>query len=310
LLHGIRLLWKNKTMKRIMKILLFEAMLLTIAANACCGAADVSTNTVNEKPVVMNGVILDSANAKKELTPEEQAARFKSGWDGMISEGTRAIELTPENYLAYSRRAHPELSKGDYEGAIADYTKAIELTTNVLRVAGWFYDRGLAKQAKGDFDGAIADFTKAVELNPNNYAKGCLYYSYSARGYVKLSKGDFDGAIVDFNKAEEIQPDNAGSLSSYNKRGSAKRFKGDLDGAIADYTKIIEIKDAADKKTDAPATSARYRMFYYTAAYYNRGLAKGAKGDLDGEKADLTDALKLNPSFSEAQMRLDELHQK
>jgi hypothetical protein len=46
------------------------------------------------------------------------------------------------------------------------------------------------------------------------------------------------------------------------------------------------------------------------AAYYNRGLAKGAKGDLDGEKADLTDALKLNPAFSEAQMRLDELNKK
>jgi tetratricopeptide (TPR) repeat protein len=80
------------------------------------------------------------------------------------------------------------------------------------------------------------------------------------------------------------------------KRGSAKRFKGDLDGAIEDYTKIIELKPA--------------QTFYYTAAYYNRGLAKGAKDDLDGEKADLTDALKLTPGFSEAQMRLDELHQK
>ena len=297
-------------MKRAIKFFWIAAMFLAATAITLCDAADVSTSAVNAKPGVMNGVILDRTNAMMELEPEEQAARFKSGWDGMISEGTRAIELTPENYLAYSRRAHPELSKGDYEGAIADYTKAIELTTNVLRVAGWFYDRGLAKQAKGDFDGAIADFTKAVELNPNNYAKGCLCYPYSARGYVKLSKGDFDGAIVDFNKAIEINPDAVISLSSFNKRGSAKRFKLDLDGAIADYTKIIEIKEVSDKMTATPATPVRYRIFYYSAAYYNRGLVKEVKGELAGAKADFTDALKLNPGFSEAQMRLDELNKK
>jgi tetratricopeptide (TPR) repeat protein len=295
LLRTFRLLSKNKAMKRAIKILLLASMLLAVAAPVYCDAADVSTNTANAKPVngIMNGIILDYTNAIAELKPEEQVARFKSGWDGMISEGTRAIELTPDNYQAYAGRAHPELSKGDYEGAIADYTKAIELTTNVLGLAGWFNNRGIAKQAKGDFAGAIADRSKAVELDPNHFAYTNLVYEYTQLGYSKLSKGDLDGAIVDFTKALDLKPDYA---SAYNKRGSAKRFKGDLDGAIADYTKIIGFKPA--------------KLFYSTAAYYNRGLAKGAKGDLDGEKADLTNALKLNPGFSEAQMRLDELDQK
>jgi tetratricopeptide (TPR) repeat protein len=196
-------------MKRTMKILLFAAMLLTVAATAFCDGAYVSTNNTNAKPGVMNGVILDTANAKteKDLTPEEQAANFKPGWDAGISEATKRIELDPENVTAYANRGHFKISKRDYDGALEDYTKIIEL--NKTFIDGAYYDRGLAKQAKGDFDGAIADFTKAVELNPNKYAKGYLYYSYSARGYVKLSKGDFDGAIVDFNKALEIQPDYA-----------------------------------------------------------------------------------------------------
>jgi tetratricopeptide (TPR) repeat protein len=260
-------------------------------------------------------VILDRINAMMELDPEEQAARFKTNWDDYITSCTKAIELMPDDWRVYARRGHPELSKGDYEAAIADYTKVIELSTNV---AGWYYDRGLAKRSKGDFEGAIADMTKANEFDPKHFAlyDSYLAITYNNCGYVKLSKGDFDGAIADFNKALEItpdvgtNPDNASSLSSYNKRGSAKRFKGDLDGAIADYTKIIELKDAAEKMTYSPAMLARNKTFYYTAAYYNRGLAKEAKGDLDGEKADFMDALKLNPGFSEAQMRLDELNKR
>ena len=302
-------------MKRAIKFLLLAAMLLTIGIPAICGAADVSTNAVNAKPGIINGVILDLASPGKELSPEEQAARFKTNYDAYITSCTKAIELTPDDWRVYARRGHPELSKGDYEAAIADYTKAIELSTNV---AGWYYDRGLAKRSKGDYEGAIADTTKANEFDPKHFALYDFYLAitYNSCGYVKLSKGDFDGAIADFNKALKItpdvesNPDNTSSLSSYNKRGGAKRFKGDLDGAIADYTKIIELKNAAEKMTYAPAISARYKTFYYTAAYYNRGLAKEAKGDLAGAKNDFIDALKLNPDLSEAQTRLDELNKK
>jgi tetratricopeptide (TPR) repeat protein len=301
--------------KRAIKIFWIAAMFLAATAITFCDAADISSDAANAKPGVINGVILDRTNAMMELDPEEQATRFKTNWDAYITSCTKAIELTPDDWRVYARRGHPELSKGDYEAAIADYTRAIKLSTNN---SGWYYDRGLAKRSKGDFEGAIADMTKANEFDPKHFAlyDSYLAITYNSCGYVKLSKGDFDGAIADFNKALKItpdvesNPDNTSSLSSYNKRGGAKRFKGDLDGAIADYTKIIELKNAAEKMTYAPAISARYRMFYYTAAYYNRGLTKAAKGDFDGAKNDFTEALKLNPALSEAQMRLDELNKK
>lgn len=309
-------------MKRAIKFLLLAAMLLTIGIPAIAGAAGVSTNTSDAKPGVMNSVILDLSNPIKELTPDELAAHFDNRWENAVSAGTTAIELKPKDPRAYARRARGNISKHDYEGAIADYTKAIELTTNLIGQSGWFNNRGIAKRAKGDFDGAIADMTKAVELDPDHFSGSDPFFAntYNSCGFLKLSKGDFDGAIADFNKAIEITPAAESSpynvsalsaLSAYNKRGSAKRFKGDLDGAIADYTKIIELKAAADKWAYPPADlSARGKIFYYTAAYYNRGLVKAGKGDLAGAKADFTAALKLNPGLSEAQMRLDELNQK
>lgn len=235
-------------MTRAIKFLLLAAMLLIVAANAFCDAADVSINT-NAKPGVISGVILDSANAQKELTPEEQAARFKTNRDADITSCTKAIELTPNDWRVYARRGHPKLSKGDYEAAIADYTKAIELSTNILAIASGYHVRGNAKWRKHDWDGAITDMTKAVELDPIHYSISdpFLANTYNKRGYVKLSNGDLGGAIADFNKALEISPDvetnpdNESSLSSYNKRGGAKRFKGDLDGAKNDFIDALKL---------------------------------------------------------------------
>jgi tetratricopeptide (TPR) repeat protein len=42
-------------------------------------------------------------------------------------------------------------------------------------------------------------------------------------------------------------------------------------------------------------------------AYYNRGIAKRANGDFGGAKADLNNALKLKPNFLDAQKILDAL---
>jgi tetratricopeptide (TPR) repeat protein len=281
-----------------MKFLLLAAMLLTIAAPAFCAAADVSTNTVNAKPGVMNGVFLGWTNTMTVITPEEQAAHFDNGWEGYISRGTEAIKLNPDDSRAYARRAHAEMSKGDYESAIADYTKAIELAPNITKW-NYFNLRGNAKWRKHDWDGAIADMTKAIELDPNNFTASeysFLANTYTQAGHVKISKGELDGAIADFTKSLEIKPDD---VAAYNMRGGAKLFKGDLDGAIADYNKSIELK---------PANPKPVRVLYFAAVYYNRGLAKAAKEDLAGAKADFNDALKLNPDFSDAQMRLDELN--
>jgi len=50
-----------------------------------------------------------------------------------------------------------------------------------------------------------------------------------------------------------------------------------LDGALANYTKAIQLRPD------------------YARAYYNRGLVKFNKNDLEGALADFTKAIELNP---------------
>jgi tetratricopeptide (TPR) repeat protein len=58
---------------------------------------------------------------------------------------------------------------------------------------------------------------------------------------------------------------------AYNNRGNAGDDKGDLDGALKDYTEAIRLKP--DDAT----------------AYYNRGIARRAKGDPASTKAAIAD---------------------
>src|ERR1017187_4658452 len=53
-------------------------------------------------------------------------------------------------------------ANGDLDGAIADLTEAIQLKPDNAMA---YRSRGLAKRAKNNVDGANADFAKAMELD-------------------------------------------------------------------------------------------------------------------------------------------------
>ena len=94
---------------------------------------------------------------------------FKSGlykayakdYYGAIADYTKAIELDPNDAIAYNNRGLSKDNLKDYYGAIADYTKAIELDPNA---ANAYRNRGILKEDLGDLNGACADWKKAAEL--------------------------------------------------------------------------------------------------------------------------------------------------
>ncbi|MCX5666859.1 MAG: tetratricopeptide repeat protein [Candidatus Omnitrophica bacterium] len=53
--------------------------------------------------------------------------------------------------------------KGEFDKAIAEFNKAIEVNPNDPLA---FYNRGSAYDCKRDYDKAISDYSKAIELNP------------------------------------------------------------------------------------------------------------------------------------------------
>jgi tetratricopeptide (TPR) repeat protein len=68
---------------------------------------------------------------------------------------------------------------------------------NVL--AGFYMDRGSAREEKGDSEGAIADFSTAIEVNPKNPA----YFMARSNAYMKI--WDMEKSIADSTEAIRLR---------------------------------------------------------------------------------------------------------
>ena len=76
-----------------------------------------------------------------------------------------AFSQTAEEYFD---RAFDKVENGDYYGGIADYTKAIELNPNDALA---YSNRGISKENIGDLNGACSDWRKAANLGHANSKK-------------------------------------------------------------------------------------------------------------------------------------------
>ena len=119
-----------------------------------------------------------------------------------------AIQLDPDNALAYFNRGNIYANLGQYQRAIEDLDRAIQLEPdNAL----YYLDRGLAYADLGQDQQAIQDYNEAIRLEPT-----ALHYNIRAFVYSRL--GEHQRAIEDFDKAIQLVPDNG---VYYNDRGNA-----------------------------------------------------------------------------------------
>jgi len=163
----------------------------------------------------------------------------------------RAIELNPEDAVAYNNRGNAYDDKGNYKMAIRDYERAMELNPELA----WAYNnRGLVYAKKGEYDLAIRDYDRAIELNPE------LAVAYNNRGIVYYSKGDYNLAIRDYDRAIDLNPEYA---EAYYNCGIVYYSKGDYNLAIREYDRAINLNPEEAK------------------AYNNRGVAYAKKGEYD-----------------------------
>ena len=140
----------------------------------------------------------------------EEATRLREQgkYEDAIKLCNEAIELNPNNYLAYLRRGNFYYRQKQYERAIQDFDKAIQLNPN-YSIA--YNNRGLSYSDLKKYEIAIQDYNKAIQIN-SNYA---LAYYNRGTSYVYLKK--YDLAIKDYSKAIQINPKYA---EAYNNRGA------------------------------------------------------------------------------------------
>lgn len=182
-----------------------------------------------------------------------------------IQEATAAIELNPNDAMAYHKRGCAHNGLKQYEQAIQDFDKAIGLNPNFPETYWW---RGISYSSLKQYERAIQDFDKAIELNPSDAT------AYSSRGNAYSELGKYALAILDYDKA--IQFDSNGPFQ-YEYRGHAYFKLGKYKQAIQDFTKAIELADDLFKDE----------------LYYGRGLCYQALNDDLNAQADFEKAKAL-----------------
>jgi tetratricopeptide (TPR) repeat protein len=151
-------------------------------------------------------------------------------YDPAIVALTKAIELDPDNLLAYDRRGIAHGRKYEYDDAIVDFTKAIEIDD---RYAGAYNNRALSLYKKSMLDEAITDYNKAIELSPD------IAIFYANRGLAQYHKGEFAQAVSDYSKAIMLEPADS---ETYNDRGEAYLELREYEKASVDFTQALALK--------------------------------------------------------------------
>ncbi|MDR0665620.1 MAG: tetratricopeptide repeat protein [Helicobacteraceae bacterium] len=200
---------------------------------------------------------LDKAKRAERLNDRKEAIRLY----------TKAIELAPDNFAAYSDRGDIYYALNDYKKAIADFSQAIKIDPNVAYV---YNNRGNAYANLGFYSASIVDYSQAINISPSD-AK-----IYNNRGYVYQTLNDYKKAIANYNQALGIDPNYA---EAYNNRGLANYSLGAYSKAIADFNQAININP------------------YIADAYNNRGNAYNDLGYRNKAIADYNQAITINPNL-------------
>ena len=162
-------------------------------------------------------------------------------YNGVIKLNDEALQLNPNNSLAYYGRGNAYAYLGQYERAIQDYDKAIQINSNY---ANAYNNRGTSYKNLGQYERAIQDFNKALEFKEHEFI-------YNNRGVAYAVLGQKEQAIQDYSKAIQLNPSYS---TAYYNRGIVYNDLGQKELAIQDYSKAIQLNPN------------------YSEAYYNRGV--------------------------------------
>ncbi len=223
---------------------------------------------------------------------------------------SRAIELDPQSAAAHTYRGDAHREQGNRKLARTDYDTALQL--NPLSALA-YTRRGLLLQAERNPDAALTDFDRALDLAPNDAT------AREGRGEILLVRGVFPRAIADFTHAIRIRPKRT---ALYLARGRAYRCDADPALAVADFTRAadLDLNTTAGALSRAstyqctgvptpnldpqriaatdPNLSAAY--LYVASALVRRADDHRAAGDTAATLTDLTTAIRLTPSYTEA----------
>jgi tetratricopeptide (TPR) repeat protein len=225
------------------------------------------------------------------------AARIQVGyWKDSETLWRRAVQVVPNNDLAYANLGRVLADTGRPDEALADFTEAIRIInthdpeTGTGRgappaeyAAVLHGSRGLLLARMGRFPEAVPDLREAVRLRP---ASADRHYELAM---ALASAGQFQEAIEQGRKATQLEPSRAhfhADLGFVLYRG------GDLPAGIKELEEAIRL---------SPSHGDAARWHYNLASMLN------ATGRRDESVRELRSALALNPAYEQARRALSEM---
>ena len=255
----------------------------------------IAAQIVEEDKIFLSNLKLREGNKYRDEDKHKQAEKAFS----------EAIELNPDNALAWHNRGWTYVEQKKYQQALNDFNKASALKPN------WelpYFGRGWVFNQRKEYAAAVKEYDRVIELNPK-YA-----VAWNNRGAAKSWLNQMHEAIADYDKAIELKPNYA---KAYENRGKAHGALGEDGKAEADFQRAIKITSSnkgADKIIEE--TEALLKRGDYTEAlellnkaaelypdnqfvFVNRGnIYNNQLRDYDAAIADYNKTIELNPKFS------------
>jgi tetratricopeptide (TPR) repeat protein len=182
----------------------------------------------------------------------------------------RAIELDPEDTVAYINRGVTFAGLKEYERALEDFGRAIELDP---KDAGAYNNRGLAYADLKEYERALEDYERAIQLDPEDTV------AYNNRGVAYAELKEYQLALEDYRRAIELDPEFA---ISYTNRGNAHANLQEYGRAVEDYGRAIQLDPG------------------FAMAYFDRGAAYANLQEYARAVEDYGRAIQLDPQFAGA----------
>jgi tetratricopeptide (TPR) repeat protein/SAM-dependent methyltransferase len=143
----------------------------------------------------------------------------------------RAVELRPDDGLAYLNLGNVRREQGRPAEAVACYERAVALNPNSAAAR---LNLANMMSTQGRWDAAIASYKQALALEPN-FAE-----AHNRLGVALMAQGKSGEAIPHFEVAVARKPDLPGG---YEELGAAYLSAGELDAAVQTAARALELKE-------------------------------------------------------------------
>ena len=185
-----------------------------------------------------------------------------------LADFDEALQLDPQNALAYASRAETLLWMERYDEALRDFDQAISIDHGFVWAIA---RRGELYRRRGQNELALADFDQAITLDPN------LSWAIANRGELHRTMGQLETALTDFDRAIKLNPTYAWAIAS---RGQIYRKLGQFEKALTDLNQAVDLNPD------------------YYWAMGSRGQAYRKLKQYDEALADFNHAVDLNPGYA------------